>query len=141
MHTSAAEVGSEVRRPVLRACIVDDHVAVRQWLADQLEGLGIEVCASSGTLVDGAAAVLAHHPDLVVVDNRLPDGRGIDLCREISDSQPEVALILHTTTVSPLEETQAYQAGVTRVALKSIQGDDLMAALAELTSHPREAED
>ena len=58
MHTSAAEVGSEVRRPVLRACIVDDHVAVRQWLADQLEGLGIEVCASSGTLVDGAAAVL-----------------------------------------------------------------------------------
>ena len=141
MHTTAAEVGSEVRRPALRACIVDGNVAVRQWLADQLDGLGIEVCASSESLVDGVAAILAHHPDLVVVDNRLPDGRGVDLCREIADSQPGVALILHTGVISRVEERQAYEAGVSRVALKSIQGDDLVAALAEFTSRRREAED
>ncbi len=140
MHTSGLEMRSEGRSPSLRACIVDDHTAVRQWLAVKLDGLGIEVCASSETMVEGVAAILTHHPDLAVVDNRLPDGRGIDLCREVSDSMPEVELILHTGMISPLEESQAYEAGVTRVALKSIKGDDLMAAVAEFTSRHRKAE-
>jgi CheY-like chemotaxis protein len=141
MHTTSAEVGFEGRHRVLRACVVDANVAVRRWLTSKLEGLGIEVCASSGTVVDGVAAILTHHPDLVVVDNRLPDGRGVDLCRQIADSHPEVELILHTGVIGPVEEIQAYQAGVSRVALKSINGDDLMAALEEFASRPREARD
>jgi DNA-binding NarL/FixJ family response regulator len=141
MHTAATEVGLEGRRPVLRACIVDDHPAVREWVARKLAGLGIEVCGSSETLAGGVAAILAHHPDLVVVDNRLPDGRGIDLCREVSEADPEVVLILHTGVISAQEESQAYQAGVSRVALKSIQGDELMNALVEFASHHRQTQD
>jgi DNA-binding NarL/FixJ family response regulator len=125
---------------VLRACIVDDHTAVRQWLTGMLDGLGIAVCATSETVVEGVAAILAHHPDLAVIDNRLPDGPGIDVCREVSGSLPEVALILHTGLISPLEETQAYQAGVSRVALKSIHGHDLIAAVTDLASRQREPE-
>ena len=83
------------------------------------------------------AAILTHRPDLAVVDNRLPDGRGIDLCREVSGIAPEIALILHTGMISPTEESQAYQAGVARIALKSIQGDDLMAAVAEFAARRR----
>ena len=138
MHTSAGEAGAG--GPALRACIVDDHHAVRQWLARKLAVEGIEVCASSETVVDGLRAILDHRPDLAVVDNRLPDGRGIDLCREISDSLPHLELILHTGMISPLEESQAYEAGVTRVALKSIRGEDLMAAVAEFAARRREAE-
>ena len=48
-----------------------------------------------------------------------------------------MALILHTGVISPLEESQAYEAGVSRIALKSIQGDDLLAAVAELASRRR----
>jgi DNA-binding NarL/FixJ family response regulator len=118
----------------LRACIVEDHAVVREWLVLKLETAGFEISASSGTVEEGVAAILAHRPDLAVVDNRLPDGRGIDLCRQVSDVAPEVALILHTGMISPLEERQAYQAGVIRIALKSIQGDDLMAAVAEFTA-------
>lgn len=138
MHTSATVSGPEARPGVLRACIVDDHTAVRQWLARRLDTLGIEVCAVSETLVDGVRSILAHRPDLAVVDNRLPDGRGIDLCRAVSDSMPGVELILHTGVMSPLEESQAFEAGVCRVALKSIQGDDLMTALRDFAArHPR----
>jgi two-component system, NarL family, response regulator DevR len=123
----------------LRACIVDDHAVVRQWLVQKLETVGFDVCASAETLKDGVAAILTHRPDLAVVDNQLPDGRGIDLCREVSDVAPDVALILHTSLISPVEESQAYQAGVVRIALKSIQGHDLMAAVTEFAARRREA--
>jgi CheY-like chemotaxis protein len=122
---------------LLRACIVDEHAAVREWLAGKLESLGIGTSAASGTVADGVAAIRTHRPDLVVVDNRLPDGRGVDLCREVSDLTPHLTLILHTGVISPLEEKQAYEAGVARIAFKSIQGEDLLAAVAEFASRRR----
>jgi len=139
MQTTASVSACKGSSHVLRACIVNDHTAVRQWLAMKLDTLGIEVCAASETLVEGVNAILAHHPDLAVVDNRLPDGRGIDLCRQVSHSLPGVELILHTGMMSAVEESQAAAAGVTRVALKSIQGDDLMSALHEFASRHRQA--
>jgi DNA-binding NarL/FixJ family response regulator len=126
------EPASEPAR--LRACIVDDHVLVRDWLSHKLEAAGFDVCESCGTLAEGVSAILAHRPDLAVVDNRLPDGRGIDLCREVSAQAPDVALILHTGMISPTEESEAYEAGVDRIAMKSIQGDDLISAIAEFAA-------
>lgn len=122
----------------LRACIVDEHSVVRDWLTSKLEGRGFDVCATSETLQHGVAAILTHRPDLAVVDNRLPDGRGIDLCREVSSVAPEVALILHTGLISLLERSQAYQAGVHRIALKSIRGEELIAAVDEFAAGRRE---
>jgi DNA-binding NarL/FixJ family response regulator len=135
-NTGAAEA---VAATGLRACIVDDHAAVRQWLAKKLEALGIEVCAASETAAEGIRAITSLRPHLAVVDNRLPDGRGIDLCREISAVEPDVTLILHTGMISPVEETQAYAAGVTRIALKSIKGDQLLAAVEEFAARHRES--
>jgi DNA-binding NarL/FixJ family response regulator len=126
----------EFARP--RAAVVDDHTVVRDWLVQKLEAVGFEVCASAATLEEGVAAILKERPDLAVVDNRLPDGRGIELCRLVSSAAPEIALILHTGMISPLEESQAHQAGVVRIALKSIHGDDLMAAIAEFSARRRE---
>jgi DNA-binding NarL/FixJ family response regulator len=132
--------GAGVAGVGLRACIVDDHAAVRTWLAKKLESIGIEVCGIAETRREGLAAISAQHPDLAVVDNRLPDGRGIDLCRDVATTQPGVVLILHTGMISPLEESQAYEAGVSRIALKSIQGDDLVAAVEEFADRRRAAE-
>ena len=122
---------------LLRACIVDEHAAVREWLAGKLDSLGIGTSGASGTVAGGVEAIRRHRPDIVVVDNRLPDGRGVDLCREVSDLTPELTLILHTGVISPLEETEAYEDGVARIALKSIQGEDLLAAVAEFASRRR----
>jgi CheY-like chemotaxis protein len=139
MHTTATWAGDDGGHHAPRACIVDDHTTVRQWLARTLNLLGIEVCAASGTLGDGVTAILAHHPDLAVVDDRLPDGRGVDLCRKVSGWLPDVELILHTALISPLEESQAMEAGVSRVALKSIQGDELRSALADFAARHRQS--
>ena len=122
---------------LLRACIVDEHAAVREWLTGKLDSLGVETSAAAGTVADGVEVVRTHRPDLVVVDNRLPDGRGVDLCREVSGLLPGLHLILHTGVISPQEESQAYEAGVTRIALKSIQGEDLLAAVAEFAARRR----
>ncbi|MFZ2016517.1 MAG: response regulator transcription factor [Nocardioides sp.] len=138
-NDNATGLGDPVVRP--RACIVDDHAAVRQWLTQKLESLGVEICGVAETLEEGLATLTSQRPDLAVVDNRLPDGRGIDLCREISAQQPVMTLILHTGMISPLEESQAHEAGVTRIALKSIQGDDLLAAVEEFAVRHRAARD
>jgi CheY-like chemotaxis protein len=139
VHTITTGGAGDAARSGLRACIVDDHAAVREWLARKLESLGIEVCAATETVAQGVEAITTQHPDLAVVDNRLPDGRGIDLCRQVAAIDPEVTLILHTGMISPVEERQAYDAGVTRIALKSIQGDDLLAAVEEFAGRHREA--
>jgi DNA-binding NarL/FixJ family response regulator len=129
---NAAGLGERAGRP--RACIVDDHAAVRHWLTAKLEALGIDVCGVAESLEEGLHALTSLRPDLAVIDNRLPDGRGIDLCRGISRLQPDMTLILHTGMISPLEETQAHEAGVTRIALKSIQGDELLTAVEEFAT-------
>ena len=139
MEAIANGAGPEAGTARPRACIVDDHADVRQWLATKLESLGIEVCGVAETVDGGLVTIASEHPDLAVVDNRLPDGRGIDLCREASATQPGMTLILHTGVISPLEESQAYEAGVTRIALKSIQGDDLLAAVEEFAVRRRSA--
>ena len=128
-----AHVPSSTQQPLrLRACVVDDHDLVRDWITARLESLGIEVCASATTVAGGVAAILDHQPDVAVVDDRLPDGRGIDLCRQVAAVAPAMTLILHVGSISPEEQTEALAAGVARVALKSIQGDDLTAAIAEV---------
>jgi len=140
MSTSATALGQAETVSPARACIVEADRTVQEWLAARLGELGIEVCASCGTIADGLEAIRRHHPDIAVVDNRLPDGLGIDLCREISEDLPEVALILHAGMVSSLEESQAYEAGVTRIALKSIKGDALLVAVTELAGRGRALE-
>ncbi len=110
---------------------------MRGWIAERLEAMGVEVCSASATFRDGVTSILTHRPDLAVVDSRLPDGRGVDLCRAVSAAVPTTALVLHTGTTSPEEESEAQEAGVARVVLKSIQGDELVAAVAELLTRCR----
>jgi DNA-binding NarL/FixJ family response regulator len=140
MSTSVTAIGQGHTGSPARACVVEADRTVQEWLAARLGDLGIEVCASCGTLADGLEAIHRHQPDIAVVDNRLPDGLGIDLCREISEDLPDVALILHAGIVSPLEQSQAYEAGVTRIALKSIKGDALLMAVTELAGPHRAIE-
>jgi len=123
-----------------RACVVGDQVDVRQWVVSRLETLGF-VCSVARSAAEGLALIATRPPDLAVVDSRLPDGRGIDLCRAISGSHPGIALILHTGVITAEDEAKAYDAGVTRVVLKSIQGDDLAAAVEELARRRRAPSD
>jgi DNA-binding NarL/FixJ family response regulator len=107
-------------------CLVDDHADVRRHLSDLLTGAGVDVLSAVGTVSEGEATVRQLLPDVAVIDNRLPDGRGIDLCRRLSTLTPEVGLLLHTSTVT---DEEAIEAGVAAIILKSIRSEGLLDAI------------
>lgn len=117
---------------VVTVCLVEDHEALRHALATLIARRGDRVVASVGTVAAGLDAVLMLRPTVAVVDNQLPDGRGVDLCRTLAGVAPDVALVLHSGTVSPELEDEARAIGVTAVVTKSVRGAELLAALDEL---------
>ena len=73
----------------VRVYLLDDHEVVRAGLRDLLEAEGdIEVVGESGSAVEAAHRIPALRPDVAVLDARLPDGSGIDVCREIRSVDP-----------------------------------------------------
>ena len=73
----------------IRVFLLDDHEVVRRGLRDLLESDGdIEVVGESGTAAEATARIPALRPDVAVLDARLPDGSGIDVCREVRSVDP-----------------------------------------------------
>ena len=71
-----------------RVFLVDDHEIVRRGLSDLIDGApGFEVVGEAGTVRQALARIEAARPDVAVLDVRLPDGSGIDLCRQIRSSR------------------------------------------------------
>src|SRR5690242_17487779 len=76
---------------MIRVYLLDDHEVVRHGLRDLLEREGdIEVVGESGSAVDAAHRIPALRPDVAVLDGRLPDGSGVDVCREIRSVDPSI---------------------------------------------------
>lgn len=111
-------------------CLIDDHDVVRDQLAEVLERAGHRVLAAEATAAAGLVAVLQHRPEVAVIDNRLPDGSGIELCRILSGRLPDVRLILHTGVIEHRTELDALEAGAAAVIVKSIRNAELLAAVA-----------
>ena len=83
---------------VIRVFLLDDHEVVRSGLEHLLTSSGdIEVVGSVGTAAAAIARIPALKPDVAVLDARLPDGSGIDVCREIRSSRPETRVIILTS--------------------------------------------
>ena len=109
--------------------LVEDHALLAELLTALLTDAGIQVLATAGTQWDGHHAVTTHRPHLAVIDNELPDGSGIDLCRSLRSDAPEVTLLLHTGAASRTETAAALDAGAAAVVLKSLRGENLLAAI------------
>jgi two-component system, NarL family, response regulator DevR len=135
--------GQDPASPMLsmRVCVVEDDPIVRDWLLQQVPDAGAEVVAVAGSAAQGLDVIMSRHPDLAIVDSELPDGRGIDLCRTISASVYKVFLILFTGMISPLEANEAFEAGVDRIVLKTIRGEELMQAVRSFAARPGRAGD
>ena len=67
----------------VRVFILDDHELVRQGLKDLLEGEGFLVVGESGSAAEATRRIPALHPDIAILDGRLPDGTGIEVCRDV----------------------------------------------------------
>ena len=117
------------RRP-LRLLVVDDHEVVRQGLVALLDRRGgFEVVAQAGTVAEAIDAAARFEPDLVIMDVRLPDGSGIEACREIRAARPATRVIMLTSYPDEEAVLSAIIAGASGYLLKQIRGRDLVTAL------------
>ena len=114
----------------LRLLVVDDHEVVRQGLVALLDRRsGFEVVAQAGSVEESVAAAHRFEPDVVVMDVRLPDGSGIEACREIRNARPETRVVMLTSYPDEEAVLSAIIAGASGYLLKQIRGRDLVTAL------------
>ena len=117
-------------RPPLRLLVVDDHEVVREGLVALLSRREeFQVVAEAGTVAESLAAVRRFEPDLVVMDVRLPDGSGIEACREIRAEYPAIRIVVLTSYPDEEAVLSAILAGASGYLLKQIRGRDLVTAL------------
>jgi two-component system, NarL family, response regulator DevR len=114
----------------LRLLVVDDHEVVRQGLVALLDRrAGFEVVAQAGTVAESIEQARQYQPDIVVMDVRLPDGSGIEACREIRAELPDTKVIMLTSYPDEEAVMSAIIAGASGYLLKQIRARDLVAAL------------
>jgi DNA-binding NarL/FixJ family response regulator len=114
----------------MRLIVVDDHEVVRQGLVALLDRhKEFSVVAEAGTVAESLTVARRFKPDLVVMDVRLPDGSGIEACREIRSEMPETRVVMLTSYPDEEAVLSAIIAGASGYLLKQIRGRDLVAAL------------
>jgi two-component system response regulator DevR len=113
-----------------RLLIVDDHEVVRQGLVALLDRReGFQVVAEAGSVAESIDQAARFEPDIVVMDVRLPDGSGIEACREIRAHRPATRVIMLTSFPDEEAVLSAIVAGASGYLLKQIRARDLVAAL------------
>src|SRR3954454_23379753 len=111
---------SEPTTPI-RVFLLDDHEVVRQGLRALLESEGdIEVVGESGSAREAAARIPALRPDVAVLGGRLPDGSGLDVCREVRSVDPGIRALILTSYDDDEALFAAILAGAAGYVLKQI---------------------
>jgi DNA-binding NarL/FixJ family response regulator len=114
----------------LTLLIVDDHEVVRQGLVAMLgRRPEFHVVGEAGTVAEAVAAARRFEPNLVVMDVRLPDGSGIEACREIRADLPDTRVVILTSYPDEDAVLSAIVAGASGYLLKQVRARDLVAAL------------
>ncbi len=123
------DAAAPIRRP-LRLLVVDDHEVVREGLVALLSRReDFQVVAEAGTMAEALAAARRFEPDLVIMDVRLPDGSGIEACREIRAELPATRVVMLTSYPDEEAVLSAILAGASGYLLKQVRGRDLVSAL------------
>jgi two-component system, NarL family, response regulator DevR len=114
----------------VRVFLVDDHEVVRRGVAEVLEDEpGITVAGEAGSVAEALARVPAVRPDVVVIDMRLPDGDGADLCRGLRDRIPGLLCLVLTSFSEQEALDAAVRAGASGFLLKQVRGPALVTAV------------
>ncbi len=111
----------------IRVFVLDDHELVRTGLRTLLEDEDdMEVIGEAGTVADGVRLIRQLEPDVAILDVRLPDGSGIEVCREIQSSTPFVRCLMLTSHSDDDALFSSIMAGASGYVLKEVGSGDLL---------------
>ncbi|MGJ0558333.1 response regulator [Methylocystis sp.] len=111
----------------IRVYLLDDHEIVRQGIRTFLESSGdIEVVGESGSAQDATNRIPALKPDVAILDARLPDGSGIEVCRAVRSVDPSINALILTSYDDDEALFAAIMAGAAGYVLKEIRSADLL---------------
>ncbi|MEY2581609.1 MAG: two-component system, NarL family, response regulator DevR [Ilumatobacteraceae bacterium] len=110
--------------------LLDDHELVREGVRQLLEADGtIEVVGEASTCADAVARIRATRPQVAVLDVQLPDGSGVEVCRDVRSLDPDLACLMLTSFSDEEALLQSVIAGASGYVLKQIRGNDLVSAV------------
>ncbi len=119
----------------IRVFLLDDHEVVRRGVHDLLSMEGdIEVVGEAGTAAEALNRIPTVHPDVAVLDVRLPDGNGVEVCREIRSQDPSVKCLMLTSFSDDEALFDSIMAGASGYVLKAIRGTDLLSAVRDVAA-------
>ncbi len=111
----------------IRIVLIDDHEVVRAGIKAMIDAQDdMEVVGEAGTAEDGVRRVGYDEPDVVVLDVRLPDGSGVESCRDIRTRFPDVKVLMLTSFADEEALLAAILAGASGYVLKRVKGTDLV---------------
>jgi two-component system response regulator DevR len=114
----------------IRVYLLDDHEIVRRGLRGLLEEEpDIEVVGEAGTIAEAIPAILQLRPDVAILDGRLPDGSGIEVCREVRAVDPSIKGLVLTSYDDDEAMFTAILAGAAGYVLKQIEGSSLVSGI------------
>lgn len=118
---------------MVKVFLVDDHEVVRRGLVDLLGAdPELDVVGEAGSVAEAMVRVPAARPDVAVLDVRLPDGNGIELCRDLLSRMPDLRCLILTSYTSDEAMLDAILAGASGYVVKDIKGMELARAVKDV---------
>ena len=115
---------------MIRVLVVDDHPVVRAGLCGMLAAEpGVEVVGEASSAAGAAAATRAHHPDVVLMDLRMPDGDGVRATSLVLAERPQCRIVVLTTFDNEADILRAVEAGASGYLLKDASREELVRAI------------
>ncbi|WP_093799987.1 response regulator transcription factor [Streptomyces sp. Wb2n-11] len=115
--------------------LVDDHEVVRRGVHELLTVEDdIEVVGEAGTAAESLVRIVATRPDVAVLDVRLPDGSGVEVCREVRSQNEDIKCLMLTSFSDDEALFDAIMAGASGYVLKAIRGNELLAAVRDVAA-------
>lgn len=128
---SAATSGAgTTATPPIRVFLMDDHELIRRGLRDLLESEpDIVVVGEAGRAADAIRDIPAIRPDVAILDLRVPDGSGVEVCRQVRTTEPDVACLILTSFDDRHALLAAIAAGASGFVLKEVHSDALVSGV------------
>ncbi|HMJ75821.1 MAG TPA: response regulator transcription factor [Iamia sp.] len=114
----------------IRIFLLDDHEVVRRGVRELLESEDdLEVVGEAGTAEEALARIPPTNPDVAILDVRLPDGTGVEVCREVRSARPDLACLMLTSFSDDEALFESILAGASGYVLKEVRGGELVSSI------------